>query len=497
MLLNNSEKKQKKIHRHSIAAILCLSCLFFWCSLLTQKFYCFGYYDWDLAFFTQATSGLLHGKSSVSLVGIDYFGDHSYFFTFLTLPLFYLAPSALTLIYLKVAAFAFSGFLLYRIAYNNIGQKAALCTLISYFLFPGNLFGLIYEFNPEAFAPPLILLAWQAATKSKFSKFLIWTILLASIKENMCLLAVMLSLYGLLKSPKNKRFLWIVLTIAYSGIFLFLVLQLIPLFRNLPQHAFMVRYSGLGHTTSDLLLSPILHFHEFFKSIFTPLNHNYVVRLFDYLLIPAFFSPGKLLPAAPLLVQHFLSTHPPEHTIFYHYVPTISPFIFLAFINTLKKINYFLMSRWSTIIYGGLFGLAIFSLYSCANDLYLRLNIMNKHQAAEHWQLLNKIPNDAAVIATFDFLAPLSTRAELYSFHKIYDDAFQESKKIKYSELNTNSVFILPANVHYAVINLNDDWMLNSLMKNKQKVSGRIDQFLNNSQWRLIGQTGKTLLLFR
>jgi uncharacterized membrane protein len=497
MNLNNIPLNPKT-PKHLIAKTICVITTFFWGFVLTKKFTTFGYYDWDLAFFTQAAWNLLHGKYFASLVGINYFGDHSYFFTYLILPIFYLAPSALTLLYLKVIAFTFSGFLLYKIASEEISETIALYILVLYFLFPGNIFGLIYEFNPEAFAPPLILLSWRAATKGKFVQFLIWSFLLASIKENMLLLSIMLSLLGFLKSPKGNRSPWIILTILYSGIFSFLILKLIPSLRNLPQHAFMVRYGNLGQSPIDLLLSPLLHTQEFFKTIFSPENHSYLINLFDCFLVPAILSAGRLIPITPVIIQHLLSTHVPERTIFYHYVPTISPFIFLAFIETFRKINRSIYARWSTLLLNGFLSLSIFSLFRYTPDLHDRLHINNSSQkASAYWQLINKIPADAAVIATFDYLAALSTREKLYSFHKIYDKAFQEPEQIKHSELNILTAFTLPDDVHYALINFDDAWLLNSIDKEEQSTLNRIDKFYKDSPWKVIGKTDRTILLFR
>ncbi|MCB9757694.1 MAG: DUF2079 domain-containing protein [Candidatus Omnitrophica bacterium] len=488
----------KRLPKIPIAKTISITTALFWVFVLTKKFYTFGYYDWDLAFFTQATWNLLHGKSFVSLVGINYFGDHSYFFTFIILPIFYLAPSALTLLYLKVIAFAISGFLLYRIAVEEIGETPALYFMILYFLFPGNIFGLLYEFNPEAFAPPLIFLSWYAATKGRFIQFLMWSFLLASIKENMLLLSIMLSLYGFSKSPKENRNPWIILTILYSGIFLFLIFKLIPLFRNLPQHAFLVRYGNLGESPADLLLSPILHTQKFFTAIFNPINYSYLINLFDYLLIPAILSLTRLLPVTPLIIQHMLSIHYPEHTIFYHYIPTISPFIFLASMKTFKKIIIPTHVRWSKALLNGFYILAIFSLCTYAPDIKNRLNINSDTQETiARWQLINKIPTDAAVIATFNYLAPLSTREKLYSFHKVYDKAFQEPAQIKHSELNTLKAFTLPEDVHYALINLDDAWLLDRTAQKEQNTLGRIDNFYKDSLWKIIGRTKRTILLLR
>ena len=121
----------------------------------------------------------------------------------------------------------------------------------------------------------------------------------------------------------------------------------------------------------------------------------------------------------------------------------------------------------------------------------------NTELTRQRWQLLNKIPIDAAVVTTFNYLAQLSTRAGLYSFHKVYDNSFQNPADIKHSELNTQAAFKLPHNVHYALIDLNDDWLVVTISQKDINEQQRIEHFLNDPQWKLIGQTDKTILLFR
>jgi uncharacterized membrane protein len=139
--------------------------------LLESKYLHLGYYDWDLAFFTQACWQLLHGSQYVSLVGINYFGDHSYFLSLATLPFFAIAPSPMTLVFLKVIAFVVSAFLFYKIAYPQLGQAKALVLMLLYLLFPANIFSILYEFNPESFAPPILFWMFMSFEAKNWKSF--------------------------------------------------------------------------------------------------------------------------------------------------------------------------------------------------------------------------------------------------------------------------------------------------------------------------------------
>jgi len=176
------------LNNRRLPFIVCAVSFFIWYILLFYKYYHFGYSDWDLAFFTQACWQLLHGSQFTSIAGINYFGDHSYFITLLTLPFFALVPHPLTLVLLKLIAYLTAAYLFYKIAYEALGGASALALMVLYIIFPANIFSLLYEFNPESFAPPILFWMLIAFQKRQWRSFLIASLLLMLIKENMALL---------------------------------------------------------------------------------------------------------------------------------------------------------------------------------------------------------------------------------------------------------------------------------------------------------------------
>ncbi len=423
---------------------------------------------------------MVHGSQYVSLVGINYFGDHAYFLTYWVLPVFYFFQSPLTLLFLKLAAFIVAGYLLYGYARDKLEGGTALLILVLYFLFPANIFGLIYEFNPEAFAPPILFLVFLSLRDRRWPDFILWLAILMLIKENMCLVAFMFAAYGAcVAAPKDRRVL-ICFSLFVLLLFFFLSFTFVPFFRNLNQHSFTVRYPRLGNSTLDIILSPILRPGEVL-SLFC-LSGKFIYELFDVLLILALISPLALLFMAPLLLQHCLSAHPPEHTIFYHYGPTMIPFIFVALVHTLFKFRKCLpapvLSR--TIVGVLLYGMLTLSLKPLWPEFKARWNLGYLRGAAKEWQMIESIPKDAGVLASFRFLAPLATRAQLYSFHMIYDDAYQNPQKMRRSELYTGKTFHLPASVDFCLIDFNDVWYQARLKQNPRAVQERQQKLLDD-----------------
>lgn len=464
--------------------------------LLFQKYYLFGYVDWDLAFFSQASWNLMHGGQFVSLVGINYFGDHSYFIHFFILPFYYLFPTPLTLLVLKLAAFLVAAYFLYHAAEERLGGVPALLVMLLYLFFPGNFFGLLYEFNPEAFAPPFIVLMFMALHKKQFRRMMFWAVFLMLIKENMFFVAAAFGARAAFIAEARERKWCVLFTCACLALFVYSAVVLIPHFRGLGHHAFSVRYAWLGNNIQEMLLTPLLQPQELWKRVF---YENYLVHLFNYLLIPAILSPLALFMMAPLLLQHLLSGSRPEHSIFYHYVPAMAPFIFFAFIETLYKMKQ--SPRLNQGLYPLLLLLAAVSvpvLVAYRQEAMVRdWNVMDRQRAATACQLVDLIPPEAGVITTFRFLAPLSSRSELYSFHMLYGDEFNDLDKMGKIELNTRQAFRLSDQVTYALIDLEDPWYLSTLELARESEMKRINDFFNDPRWKVIKSADRMLLLER
>ena len=136
MVFLNSGYGSAMLNNQRLAITVCAVSFFVWCNILFYHYFHFVYNDWDLAFFTQACWQLLHGSQFTSVTGINYFGDHSYYITFLYLPFFAIAPNPLTLVMLKLFSFLIAAFLFYKI--ENVamarGEEGKVCkSFISHF----------------------------------------------------------------------------------------------------------------------------------------------------------------------------------------------------------------------------------------------------------------------------------------------------------------------------------------------------------------------------
>ncbi len=471
------------IREDVIAAFISLAALIAWIIILFYKFTHFGYYDWDLAFFSQAMYSLTHGSQYVSLVGINFFGDHSYVIMLLLLPVFAILPHPLTLVVVKVLVYVAASALLYHAAKKSIGPSLAIFVQILYLVFPANVFSILYEFNPESLAPLFLFLMYDYFKKENIRAFVLVSLATVMIKENMLLVTLTFGLYALFDRQKNKL-RWGVIPILASIVLLFIFVAIvIPYFRELPSHAFVVRYRQFGSTIGEIFSTMVFHPAKTFAYLCEPFNTNYLSDLFGPIAPLSLLSPHILFLILPIILQHLLSIHLPEHSIYFHYGVVIAPFIFLSALNTLEFI-----SRKAKPVFYRYLVVLVFSLCFAHSlsffEALVNLTFYHKDGLTETRQsFVNEVPKDAGVIATFDFLAELSLRKSLYSFHKVYDDYYQDPNVMKFSELYVGHPFVIPKDVSYALIDFNDHWLKKELDSNAAHVVPRIQRFLKENNW--------------
>jgi uncharacterized membrane protein len=475
---------------------VCAVAFCIWSFLLFYKYVHFGYNDRDLAFFTQACWQLLHGSQFTSVTGINYFGDHSFFITLLILPFFALAPHPVTLLVLKLIAYLAAAYLFYKIAYESSGQRTALALMILYIIFPANIFSVLYDFNPESLAPPILFWMFMAFQKQQWRSFLVASVLLILIKENMTLVLCSFGLYGLFRKDCPPKTAWTSLFLG-AVTFYILVIHVIPYFRHLAYHPYIVRYSYLGHSVGEIIFNLFTQPQKIINVIFTDMNARYIKALFGPLLLPALFNWPVLFLISPVLLQHLLSTNPEEHSIYYYYGSTVAPFIFLAVMRTLNLCS----QRFNRKIFNVILFLLIFCsiafTFCFLRPFVYKLDYHHDKLEAIRWEFVNSVPSQTGVVATFDYLTPLSLRQYLYPFHNIYNESYQNPQEIKINELNTGKPFILPDQVRYALIDFKDPWLRQSLKLWPRETSQRIQVFFNRGHWKVIKSYGSIVFLKR
>ncbi len=457
------------------------------------KYYDLGYRDWDLAYFSQGMWNLKQGSLYVSVTGIRFFADHAQLIAYLVLPFYALASHPLFLLLSKVVFFILSGYVFYLLTVEHVPTRWALCWTVIYLFYPANIFAMLYEFTFESYACFFLLLMVLFFQRDQFRAFVITSILACLVKENIPLILVMFGVYSLWAKPGQWK--WFVYSFFVGLVsFLFFVQFLIPLMRQTPVHVFWLRYEHLGHSPREVVAA-LFNLPKIIPYIFSPINKAYLLDLFGPLVGFMIISPAWMFMVLPILLQHLLSGHWPEHTIYYHYGMTLMPFIAYAAFKGFVLLRNKGRRKWMFFLTGMMTLAALFYPIGFSKDICAALDTHRDGLSQERWAMVRSIPDDAGVVATFDFLAPLSMRKDLYAFHKVYHDYFQDKRLLNRTGLNMGHPFVLPANVHYALIDHADPWLRDALSRNPKVISKRVRDFLK--EWRPIKRVGRIILYRR
>ncbi len=456
-----------------------------WAFLLIKKYLTFGYFDWDFAFFHQATWNILRGSSYSSLFDTNFFGNHSNLIVFLCLPLYALIQHPLTLVFLKLISYILAAYILYKLGKESIGTVGATILMAAYLAYPPNIFGLIYEFDFESLSPFFIFLLFYLYTEKRWMPFLVTALATILIKENMPLIIAAFGIYAFFSSGRSKWRWGAVPFILGVVSFYFLTYIFIPYFSGSRIHPYVGHYEQLGHSPFGIIWSLITNPWQIKPYLLQPVNLKFLFDLLSPLIFLPCFSPHILFLGLPILLQHLLSESGTEHVLYYQYTLSLAPFFFLGALKTLSFLRYRIKNVFYLFVLSLMLMVSLLSLRDHRLDMVRRLNIEECDQNRLYWRMVKAIPKDAAVIATFDFLAPLSSRRELYSFHKTFFHLYQ----------NENNHFVTPDRVSYALINFDNPWLSYEFYANPQETAAKLRQNFFNREWK-VKQAVEEVVLF-
>jgi uncharacterized membrane protein len=470
---------EEKAFRILFASIACYVLVFFsWCYL---KYVSFAYFDFDFAIHDQILWNLTQGRLYNSILGVNFLGNHIHFISFLIAPFYKIFAHPVFLLLLQTLAFAFSAIPIYKIAQNILGHRLALAVGLIFLLYPGLGFSNLYEFHPTCFAAFFLSWMFYFFFVGKRGLFTLFMVLALLCQENIALAVITLGIYSFI-TGKNRR---LGLIAFVSGVFYFLICVkiLLPHF-NQNTIQFITIYKRLGSSYPEILKTILFHPLKVFKIVFQTQKIVYLRDMLTSLLFLPLLSPVALILSLPFFAQHLLSNRVGEASLYYHYTAELIPPLFIAFIFGLAFIRKFLTREWFlffVILYTALASnLALGPHFQWAR--HIQYLIPDEKDACKQI-MLEKIPSDAAVVATFEFLPHLSHRKELYSFHHVYDGFYTLSDK----------PFVLPESVEYALIDFKD--RLTFVGFRTKRANNNLKNFL--TQWQPIQRAGDIILFKR
>jgi uncharacterized membrane protein len=431
-----------------IVSILAAGYVIFFTVLSICRYRVFHFNDQDWAIYAQTVWNILHGSTYTSILRLSFLGNHFSLILFLVVPIYAIFRTPLTLLFLQSLLVGLGAWPIYLLSKDALDKKFAICFSFSYLIFPALSYGNYYEFQPIIFVTFFLLFMFYYFEKERFFPFICFMLLSLLCKENISLGVLFFGCYVIFFSRRAWK--WSLTPLAAGALWFVCVLKIKPYFnQNIIQ--FDLIYGHLGKSLPEVIFNIFRHPGFTLKLVFADANIKFLSKLLFPLLFLSLLCPKTLFISLPFFLQQLLSRRGVDHTIRFHYAAKLVPFLFISAIHGTKfllRFRFFSRYRWSLI--GGLLIASILSnfwfgplpkIWQNFSSHFIMEEIDYKKQ-----ELIDEIPKDASVVATFEFLPKLSHRKELYSFQHAYVGKHTLSQKD----------YVLPKDVEYALIDFND-----------------------------------------
>jgi uncharacterized membrane protein len=480
----------KKINPHLIPwlCVVLLAAAYAWLFFRVSRcrYNNFLYSDWDLAIYNQFFRGLLRGHPYSSLLDVPFIGNHVELTMTLALPLYALFPTPVTLLAIQSIMLGLGAIPLFLIARHALNVRWGLIFAGMYLIYPAVGYANLNEFHPETFLPFIQFFLFYFLIKNDFKKFFLFLLLCLFAKENMALLLIMTGLYAGVTGKEKK---WVVTPIALGALWFLLYLKVFsPHFTQGKIGVFSL-YGHLGDTLPRIVSAIVLHPIETLKLMALPHKLRYLLVLFGPLSFLSLFSPLILAIALPNFLQHLLSSRITETVIFYYYPAEAAAVIFIAAIFGLKFLirlqgergAYYLLVPAVALLFSFRFGPQPYLWQRMSGECQRTDTVLLKDR------LIKMIPPEAPVVASLRFLPKLSSlTGRLYSFHRAISGTY----------LLSESKFVLPADVEYALIDF-DDMAAFSEYAWAGKKGENVLRFFSDNKWQPVKAADNTVFFKR
>ncbi|PIQ88669.1 MAG: hypothetical protein COV72_06995 [Candidatus Omnitrophica bacterium CG11_big_fil_rev_8_21_14_0_20_42_13] len=478
--LRSNEQSINRCVWFLIATYIIIFCYFSFLKLIS-----FSYGDFDLAVDEQFLWNLgWRGSFYSSILGTNFFGNHLHFIIIFLLPFYKLLPYSLTLLWLQTFILALGAWPLYLLAKNVLSPSWGLLAVFAYLLYPPLAYTNLFEFHPVVFVVFFLLFTLYFYHTRRFVLFVVFLAICLLCQENVSLGIAVLGIYAWAQRRSKK---WILTPLIFGTVyFIFAVKVLLPFFNKNTLH-FLLLYRHFGSSYSEIFSNILLHPLGTFSYILQAEKLHYLFNLFAPLGLISLLSPISLLPAIPFFLQHLLSNRSTEITVYFHYAAELIPFIFTAFIFGIKRaLSFAVFKKKSYLLALCLSGALILGS--------LRLWPHFTQAAANQWQVdtkdrikkffLKKIPPQAPVIATFEFLPFLAHRSGLYSFHHVYGGFHTISAK----------PYVLPSDIEYALLDFSDELTFGARGFFSPQGYENLRNFLSSGSWGIVNAVDSIVL---
>ena len=431
------------------------------------KYVYFLYTDFDLAICAQATWGITRGQFFNSIRGMYWLGDHSWLTLFLIAPVYAVFRHPVTLLVIQTVVLALGALPVYWLARRELKDEfLAVCFAALYLLYPALGYSNLYEFHPVTLTTTTLLFAFYYLWVGRFGPTVLFAVLSLMGKENVPLVVGMMGLYSLL-IRRPRRWVYTATLLGLAALFLLLSFAVLKPALNRGESSYETTYAHWGKTLPEAAVQMAKHplavvvafFHTGDDAFDARLKREYHLHVFAPVMLLALASPLTLAIALPAVAQHLLSSRGAEHTIVFHYMALVTPFVLAASVLGLRNVLRLLVrgtpggltaetmrtrtpartlgrvlgamavvvSLVSNVIFGPLFGLRLFQGWPADEAMWPTAR--DRVLAPYMTEMVNQMPREGTLACGLRFLARFTNRDDVHAFHHIAKGTYTVSSK--------------------------------------------------------------------
>jgi len=295
----------------------------------------------DLGNMDQAVWNTINGRifqaSNDNGIIISRLSVHADFMLILLSPFYLLWSHPKMLLLIQTFVVGAGAFFVYAIGKSTIKNKnIALAFAFTYLLNPAIQRTNLYDFHAVTLATTFLLGTYYFYLKKNYKYFVLLGLLSALCKEQIWLIIALFGIFLFIQ--QKKRLLGVIVFLVSIGIFYFLIWYAIPQALG-SQHFALAYYSDFGDSPSKVILTVLLSPQKILSIILQPNRINYLIQLFSPHGYLSLLSPVYILFAIPDLLINLLSSKQLFREFYYQYTANISPFIFIAAIQSIALIK--------------------------------------------------------------------------------------------------------------------------------------------------------------
>jgi len=376
--------------------------------------------DFDMGIHDQSVWLLAHFRGFMTVRGLQVFGHHSTLGYFLFVPLYWLGggPHLLNVTQVVVAALgAVPVFLLVRLRTDHAWLATAVG--VSFLLHPALQFFMAELFHPEVVAITPLLCAYYCSVRRRWGWFACFAILAVCWKED---IALAVALLGLLIALRGDRRIGLVTAGAAIAWFAAWILAIFPLLDNgKVQNEGL--YTDVGGSPGGVIRTLLTHPGRIGSRLATSEATRYGWHLLAPFGLTALAAPVALLLGAPQAFFDFITNVPWTKTITFHYAALPLTAVTIASAEGVG----FLVRRFRRHDPAAMLAIGVLVSAIITTIAWGPSPIGNHYRDGE-WALdagsqlasaraaVARVPDDAAVSATYNMIPHLTHRAEIYTF---------------------------------------------------------------------------------